>query len=51
MDPDKVNAYMNGFIADGCDPETERFIRDFLIKMEFGHFDYDEESEHYDPYA
>lgn len=51
MNAQKVNDYINSFISDDeTHPEVRRFLEDFSIKIEFGHFD-GEEEEFDDPYA
>lgn len=40
----KLMEYLNGECQD-TNSELDRFIKDLLIKIEFGHFDPDEEEE------
>lgn len=54
MNEQKVNNYINSFISDDeTHPEVRRFLEDFSIKIEFGHFEDDlgENDEFEDPYA
>lgn len=41
-----LEAYLIGFVNEDPHPEVIRFIKDLLIKIEFGHFEDDEEEDY-----
>ncbi|MNC19524.1 hypothetical protein D3C75_674580 [compost metagenome] len=46
MDQEKVEKYLIDFSGeDDTHPEVRRFIKDFLIKIEFGHFAEEDDEE------
>jgi len=42
MDQDKVISYLQD-MAEDAHPEVIRFIEDFIMKIEYGHFEVEEE--------
>jgi len=40
----KIEDYLTDFVEDDTHPEVVRFIEDLLIKIEFGHFETEEEN-------